>query len=134
FHARSEALDLRGADENHFCWQSQKVSFADGAVHLASVGIAADGNIERAKSRLFRVLDFSGEQNRTRAGAESWLYANELLQLLEPGVAQQLEKCARLAAGDDEPVDLIELLRLFDEHNFRAQLFEPTAVRVEIAL
>ena len=39
-----------------------------------------------------------------------------------------------LAAGDDQAVDLVQLLRLFDEHNFSAQLFEPLAVSVEIAL
>jgi len=59
---------------------------------------------------------------------------HELLQLLESGFAQQFKKRARFSTGDYQAVDLVELLGLLDEHNFSAQLFEPTAVRVEITL
>ena len=111
-----------------------QAAFADGAVDLASVGVAADADVERAQSGLLRILDFVGEQNCAGAGAEGWLHADELLQLFESGFAQQFEECAGFAAGDDEAVDLVELLGLLDEHNFGAQLFEPFAVGVEIAL
>ena len=62
------------------------------------------------------------------------LTRDELFQLLEAGFAQQLEKRAGLAARDDQTVDFVQLLRLLDQHNFGAQLFEPAAVRVKIAL
>ena len=37
-------------------------------------------------------------------------------------------------SGNDQAIDLVQLLGLLDEHNFGSQLFEPAAVRVEIAL
>ena len=39
---------------------SQKLAFADGAVDLASVGVAADAYVECAEAGLLRVLDFAG--------------------------------------------------------------------------
>ncbi len=59
---------------------------------------------------------------------------DEIFQLGETCFAKEFEECAGLAAGDDEAVDTVKLLGLFDEHNFGTQLFEPAAVGVEIAL
>ena len=101
---------------------------------MASVGVAADADVDCAQAGLLGIFDFGGEQDCAGAGAESWLEANELLQLFEAFFAQQFQERAGLAARDDEAVDLVELLGLFDEHNFGAQLFEPAAVGVEIAL
>ena len=75
-----------------------------------------------------------GEQDSPGAGAESWFEADELLELLESSVAQEFQECAGLAAGDDKAVDVVELLGLFDEHNFGAEFFEAAAVGVKIAL
>src|SRR5258706_464847 len=41
---------------------------------------------------------------------------------------------SQFPAGDYQGVDVVELLGLFYEQNFGAQLFEPAAVGVEIAL
>ena len=69
------------------------------------------------------------------------------MQILAPGAAAPLSLLRneyvphaldRLGRGRvkaaDQAVDLIELLGLSDKHNFRAQLFEPLAVRVKVAL
>jgi len=40
----------------------------------------------------------------------------------------------QIATRDDQPVDVIQLLGLLDEHNFSAQLFQPFAVGVKIPL
>lgn len=42
------ALDFGGADEDHFGEMILELAFADGAVELAAVGVAADGDVERA--------------------------------------------------------------------------------------
>jgi hypothetical protein len=57
-----------------------------------------------------------------------------MLELFESGFAEEFEEGARFAAGDDETVNLVELLWLFDQHNFGAEFLEPAAVSVEIAL
>ncbi len=62
------------------------------------------------------------------------LRQNELLSFSKPSFAQQLKERAGLPTGDDQAVDFVQLLGLFYEHNFGAQLFKPAAVRVEIAL
>ncbi len=59
---------------------------------------------------------------------------DELFQLCESFFAKKFEECAGFASGDDQAVDGVELLGLFDEHDLGAELFEPAAVGVEIAL
>ncbi len=51
-----------------------------------------------------------------------------------PAVAQDLQKRARLAAWNYEPIDLVELFWLSNLDNFGAELLEPSTVRVEISL
>jgi hypothetical protein len=58
----------------------------------------------------------------------------EIFQLGESVFAEQLEKRARLAAGNYQAVEIVELPVLFDQHNFRAEFLQTVAVRVEIAL
>jgi len=139
FHARADTFDLGSADENHLDWRLaellfDKSAFADGAVDLSAVGIAADGDVNCSEAFLSGIFNFICEQDGAGAGAERWLHTDELLQLLESGFAEQLEERARLAAGDDQAVDFLELFGLFNEHNFSAQLLEPFAVGVKIAL
>src|SRR5438105_206938 len=131
---RTDALNLRRSDEDHFGRRSQEFSFTDRAVNLASISIAADTNVERAQSGLRGIVHLAGEQDRSSARAKCRLQADELFQLLESGFAQQFEKRARFASRDDQAVDLTELLRFLDEHNLCAQLFEPAAMSIEIAL
>jgi len=133
-HAGSDTFDFGRADEDHFQWRIKELAFADGAVDLAPVSIAAYANIERAKAGLFRILYFGCQQNRAGAGAEGRLETNELLELREATFSEQFQKCTGLASGNDEAVDGIELLWLFDQHYLSPQFFEAPAVGVEIAL
>src|SRR6202041_14228 len=109
-------------------------TFADGAVDLASVGVAADTNIECAQAGLLRIFYFGREENRAGAGAERGLDVNKFLELCETIISQQFQERAGLTSRDNEAVNTVELLGLFDQHNFSAQLFEPAAVGVEITL
>jgi len=148
FDAGADALDLGGADEDHLergvrvnriagdatVSGREKLALADGAVDLTSVGIAADAYVEGAQAGLPGIFHFGGEQDCSGAGAECGLGMHELIQFFESFLAEKFEEGAGFATRDDEAVDLVELLRLFDEHNFGAQLLEPAAVGIEIAL
>ena len=134
FNAFSDMLDFGSADENHLQWGIAEETLADGAVDLASIGVAADANIEGAEASLLRILYFCGEENCAGAGAKGGLGVNEFFQLFESAVAQELQERARLAAGDHEAVNGVEFLGFSDEHNFGAQLLEPAAMGVEITL
>ena len=61
--ALADVLDFGGADEDHFQRRGTEQALADGAVDLASVGVAADADVERAEPGLLGVLHF-----RWRAG------------------------------------------------------------------
>src|SRR5208282_1013831 len=134
FDAFANAFDFRSADEDHFDGTVKKSAFADGAVDLPSVSIAAHGDVERAQAGLLWILYFCRQQDASRARAKRRLRSHEIPQLRESVFTEQLEKCSRLAPGDNEAVDAIQLLRLFDQDNFGAQFLETAAVRVEIAL
>src|SRR5262249_49023018 len=79
--------------------------------------------------------DGLSHQNRARAGAEHRPRASEIADRFEePFVAHQREHRAALAAGEDEPIDLRELLPLPDVDRLRARAFDCAAVGGEIAL
>jgi len=84
--------------------------------------------------RLVRIGDFFRQHNGSGTGAEGRLEPHELFEFLKTLLAEDFQKCPGLAARDDEAVDLVELLGFLDEHNFSAQLLEPLAVSIEIAL
>ncbi len=83
---------------------------------------------------LLRILDFGGEEDGAGAGAEGGLGVDEIFQLCEAFFTQEFQEGAGFAAGDDEAVEGVELLRLFDEDDVGAEFFEAAAVGVEIAL
>ncbi len=139
FHAGAEALNLWGADEDHFERRGFYVSlnefaFPDGAVKLAAVGVAADADVDGAEAGLFRIFDFCRQQDCARAGAEGGLQPHKLFEFFEAIFAQQFQERARFASGNHEAIDFIKLLGLLDEYNVSAQLLEAAAVSVEIAL
>src|SRR5450432_1766832 len=139
FYAFAEVGDFGGADEDHFergvgVAVAGEYSFADGAVDLAAVGVADDAHVDGAEAGLRGVFYFGGEEDGSGTGTEGGLGVDELLQLCESFFSQQFQECARFAAGDDQAVDVIELVGLFDEHDFGAEFFEAAAVGVKIAL
>src|ERR1041385_8426252 len=86
FDAFADALDFGSANEDHLERRfagivgesGEEFAFADGAVDLASISVAANADVESSKSGLRRIFDFSGEQDCSSAGAESGLEANKL--------------------------------------------------------
>lgn len=142
FDAFPNVRDLWCPNEDHFQRRfvllaieiAEELAMADGAVDLASIGVAADANVEGAEASLSGIFNLFGEEDGSGAGTEGGLQADKLLQFFESGFAKKLEEGAGFASRDDKAVNLIELLGFFDEHNCSAQLFKPAAVRVKIAL
>ncbi len=56
------------------------------------------------------------------------------LSFLESILSEQLEESARLAAGNHQAVETVEVFRIAHEHDFRSQFFQPLPMRVKIAL
>ena len=129
--------DARGTnvDELHgaafeLCWRS-----LNGAVDLASVGVAFDGDVEDGEALLRRIRHFFGEEDTAGAGAEGGACANEGLKAAEESVSlEEFEKGGRFAAGDDESVDAVELLGLADEDRFGAGFAQRRGMSIEVAL
>src|ERR1017187_9601806 len=75
FYSLADPLDPRRANEDHL----QRIApergggFDDGGIDLASVGVAADRNVNRIEALLMRVLVLFGQHDRSGAGAESRL-------------------------------------------------------------
>jgi hypothetical protein len=141
FDLGANALDFGGADKDHFergafpaATCGEELAFADRAIDLASVGVAADGDVKCAQTGLFRVFDFSGKQNGSSAGAKSRLGMDELFQLFKSAFPEKLEERAGFSAGYDETVDLVELSGLFYQHDLCAEFFEAAAMSVEVTL
>src|SRR6266481_2960714 len=73
FYSRAQAFDFGGADEDHLDGRSAEQTFADGTVNLATVGVAADCDVNCAQAGLGWILDFFGEEDCARARAEARL-------------------------------------------------------------
>jgi len=139
FHAGADALNLWRTDEDHFERRASQLSLnefalTDGAVELASVGVATDADVDRAEAGLFGIFDFRRQQDCARAGTKGWFHSDELFEFFEAFFSQQLQKCARFTSGDHEALDFVELFGFLYEHNLSPQLFEPAAVGIEISL
>src|SRR5207244_8095929 len=68
------------------------------------------------------------------ASAEDWLLGDEAPQRVDAVVAEELQDCSRLAAGDHQRVEGVELARIADEGRRRAELLEAAAMGIEVAL
>jgi hypothetical protein len=129
--------DAGGADVDHLQWAAFQFRFVfdDGAVDLTSVGIAFHGRVEHGKALLRGVADFFCQQDASGTGAEGRLRFHEGLQSVEEAVAgEEFQKCGRFAAGDDEAVDVDQLLGLADEDGFGASVAQGGGVGIEVAL
>src|SRR5208283_1113110 len=96
FHAGTDAFNFWGADEDHFerrrselaVRRAQEFAFPDGAVELASIGVAADADVDRAEAGLFRIFNLRRKQDCAGASAEGGFPSHELFQLFEAIFAQ----------------------------------------------
>ena len=65
FNPGADAFNLGRANENHFHRRGFSIRIkplpgSNGTIDLPSIGVAADGDIERPQSRLLGVLNFLG--------------------------------------------------------------------------
>ena len=134
FYAFSDVFDFRGAYEDHFQRGNSEQALADRAVDLASVGVAPDADVEGAESFLLRVLYLGGEQDCSGTGSERGLDPNELLELFESFFAEKFQEGAGFSTWNDQSIDLVELLWLFDQYDFSAEFLETAAVGVKVSL
>ena len=137
FDTFASLYDAWGADVDHLQWAAFQLrfSFDDGAVDLASVGIAFHGRVEHGKALLRWIADFFCEQNASGTGAEGRFRFYKGLQRVEEAVAgEEFQECGRFAAGDDEAVDVYQLLGLADEDGFGSCIAQGDGVSIEIAL
>src|SRR5262249_28804621 len=108
---------------------------ADKAFILPSVGVAAYADVERVQGLLRRIVNFRGQQNRPGAGAEGRLGGDKVAQLLqEAALDEKIQKGARLAAGNNDAVDRVQLFWLAHQRDLGSKLFEPRLVGFIVAL
>ena len=137
FNAFAGFYDARGADVDHLQWAACELCLGldDGAVVLASVGVALDRYVEDGETFLRGVADFFCQQDASGAGAEGRLPADEGFERVEKAVAgEEFEEGGRFAAGDDEAVDVGQLFRLADEDGFGSGFAQGCGVGVVVAL
>src|ERR1700691_1832992 len=92
FNPRTDPLNLRRTNEDHLNRRAGELSLPDRALKLTSISITPDADVKHAETFLFRILDFLGQKDRARTGAESRLHPDELLQLLESLGAKEFQK------------------------------------------
>jgi hypothetical protein len=142
FDAFSDVRNSGSTDEDHFQRRlgelaveiAKKFPFPDRAVELPSIRIATDADVEGAETGLRRILHFFGQQDCPGARTESGLEPDEMFELFESSLAEKLEEGAGFSSRNHQAVDGLELFGLPNQHNFGAQLLEPEAVGVKIAL
>src|SRR5437867_1944792 len=103
---------------------------------LPAVGVALDGDVDEPERELRRALDLSRQDDETRAGAEDRLAG--AVELLDGGHEvprlHELQQGRRLAPGDDEPLDVVELGRLSHLDRLDAAFLQRFGVEREVAL
>src|SRR5712691_8382735 len=116
----TETPDARRADEDHLDRDATTIERGDTpsleGLALAAIGIALDANVDETEGELARVVHVSCQQDEPGARAEDRLALGVVLleRREEPPGLDQLEQGRTLAAGNDETVDVPELLRLTD--------------------
>src|SRR5450759_541666 len=103
--------------------------------HLTPVGVAANDDVGQAEQRLAgqAVDGIPGEQDHAGAGAEDGAFesADRRLELVG---AHQLADRGGLAAGDDQPVEPVELVRFSHLARLNAEPPEHGQVLAEVSL
>src|SRR5262249_43376434 len=103
---------------------------------LSAVRVALDGDVDQSERELPGALDLSRQEDEPRARAEDRLAG--AVEFLErgheaPGV-RELEQGRGLTTRHDEPVDLVELLRLAHLDRFDPTFLQRAGVEREVAL
>src|SRR5512132_389995 len=133
----AHALDPGRADEHaaHPMLDPADVEVGFERVHLAAVGVAANGDVHQREERVAAV-DLACEDDHAGARAEDRHAGTRPLtdRLDQPVGASELADRRRLAAGERETVDLGDLLGRAHLDRGRAELGERCDVLPEVAL
>src|SRR5262249_36833460 len=105
------------------------------AVELGAVGVAVDGDVEPAEAVLLR-RHRARHEDEAGAGAEDRPAGRgeRLERRLEAAAGDEAELRRALAAGEDEPVEIVEVGGGADEARGQPGGLERLGVRVEAAL
>src|SRR4051794_37136040 len=124
--ALADVAHARRTDEDAVQRLAGELEIGLEARDLAPVGVAVDVDVDQAEVRAV-------EDDHPGAGAEDRL--RELAhRILEPVQAHQPHERRRLAAGDDEPVEPVELLGLTHLDHVRTEAAQHGGVLAHVSL
>ena len=111
------------------------IELNDSAVDLPSICIAFNREIHQAEALLFRIGDTIGQQDCTGAGAKYRLSAAKLRDRFQQVLhIHQLEHSATFAAGNNQPVQMFQVIGRTHVHRFSTGSFDCFPVGLEITL
>ena len=130
------SFDDRSADKDSVkgCFERRQEKLGVEAVNLASIGVSAYLDVHYLQP--LRPLSSLSQQDGSRAGSEDRqaVSAGRPERIEEPATAGEiLHRCA-FAAGDDQPMDILEVLRLPDFPGFHSAALEAGDVKREGSL
>src|SRR5216117_2939616 len=138
--AGADAPDARGADEDHLdrrgaALEGRATARLEGLA-LPAVRVALDPDVDEAERELRGALHLPRQENQPGAGAEDRppLGVELLERRHEPPLVHEFEQRRALAPGNDEAVDVRELLGLADFARLDAAPPQRLGVEVEVAL
>src|SRR5947207_4178117 len=139
FDARPNATDSRRADEHSVerpFAERLNVEIGFERVELTTEGVAIDGHVHEGRERVRMVRNVLRDEDRAGARApHRHAFGDAVLELVDdPVLARELPDRRALAAGNDQCVDLVELLGPADVDAFHAESIERGEVFSEIAL
>src|SRR5262245_50657082 len=139
-HRRPDSPDTRSADEHHLDRHRRPVQGGQAGrlerFPLAAVRVALDGDVDEPQGELAGALDVAGENDQPGAGAEQGpAFGVELLERRrEVPFLHEVQQRGRLASGDDEAVDVGQLLGLAHLDRLHPAPGESRPVQGEIPL
>jgi hypothetical protein len=136
---RPDARDLRRSDEHGVerpPRQPLDIEVRFERVDLPTERVALDGDIHQLRERMRMTRNVLLEEDRSGAGPPHGHPSRGSLAQLrdDPVLLRELADRRALTAGDDERVDVVELLRPAHVDTVYADLAQPIEVLAEIAL
>ena len=127
------SFDDRGADKDSVkgWFERREEKLGVEAVKLASIGVSAHLDVHDLQP--LRPLSSLSQQDGSRAGSEDRqaVSAGRSERIEEPASAGEIFHRCAFAAGDDQPLDILEILRLPNSPGFHSAALEAGDVKRE---